>query len=331
MVRIIECTQDDELYAHYHGQTEPQSAYIELDTQEGSLHATYDSDIGGAIPFSVYHGLDRRYRIPVLTAEATNRVMQEIAPLADRIIAGTKAEWDGNNTVAVLNEDARAAEEELEAHLGLPTDSGDYRQELNQGFDESDLVAVWDIDGATNGCEVADYDITADTTDNRLEEIEKEILSDLAACNGSSVAVCHGLDDYLRGLRDELADEDPLTAAELRTTREQLGLTGDHLAKMLGVNPRTLRSWEQGRDPVPGRIRPEIAELKEATTKAVADMVTAFEDADDDVLITYRSDEEYLAANRGGRWTASWHRQVCARAAQQTGARIDYADNEDDE
>lgn len=326
-VRIIECTDPTGLFRHYQGQSEPQGAYIELDTQEGSLHASYDSEIGNAVPFSVYHGLDRRYNIPILTADAANRVMQEIAPLADRVIAGTKAEWDGNNTVAVLDDDARAAEEELEEHLGLPSQG--YGDEPNQGFDDSDLVAAWDIGGATNGLEVDEYDITADTTDDRLEEIEKEILSDLVACGESPVVVCHGLDDYLRGLRDDLADEDPLTPAELRTAREQLGLTGDHLAKMLGVNPRTLRSWEQGRDPIPGRIRPEIAELKEETAKAVTEAVASL--GEDDVLITYRDDEEYRAAHRGGRWTASWHRQVVARAAEQTGARIDYADDEDDE
>jgi transcriptional regulator with XRE-family HTH domain len=326
-VRIIECTDPTELFAQYQGQSEPQGAYIELDTQAGTLHASYNAEIGNAIPFSVYHGLDRRYGIPILTADTANRVMREIAPLADRIIAGTKAEWDGNNTVAILNDDALAAEEEIEERLGLPSDG--YGDGPNQGFDDSDLVAVWDIDGATNGSEVGDYDITADTTDDRLDEIEQEILADLAGCGGSSVVVCPGLDDYLRSVRDDLADEDPLTAAELRTVREQLGLTGDHMAKLLRVNPRTVRSWEQGRDPIPGRIRVEVAGMKADTDKAVAEAVAGVEGQEEPVLITYRNDDEYEKANPHGRWTASWHRQVCARAAEQSGARIDYADDEE--
>ncbi|MTE20227.1 DUF1870 family protein [Streptomyces sp. TRM43335] len=336
-VRIIECTDPTELYRHYDGQSEPQDAYIELDTQSETLSATYNAEIGNAIPFSVHYGLDRRYRIPILTAAAANRVMREIAPLADRIIAGTETEWDGSNTVARLDDDALAAEEEIEKHLGLPTQDGGWGDEPNQGFPERDLVAVWDIDGAVNGEEVTEYGITADTPDARLEEIAQEILSDLAACNGSTVAVCHGLDDYLKGLRDELAEEDPLTPAELRTAREYLGLTGDAMAKKLGVNPRTLRSWEQGRDPIPGRIRPEIAELKTATDAAVARLVASLEGTDDDTLITYRNDDEYQAGVRGTSWSegwhgwsAGWHRQVCARVAAQTGARIDYADLKDD-
>lgn len=334
-VRIIECTEPTELYRHYDGQTEPQPAYIELDLKSEKLYADYDGEIGGATPFSVHYGFDRRWGIPVLTVEAANRVLHEIAPLADRILADWEEEWDGNNMVAVLGEDAQAAEEEIEKLLGLPVGYGD---DPNQGFTDSDLIGVWDIDGATNGCEVDEYGITADTTDARLEEIEQEILSALAGCGGGTVAVCHGLDDYLKGLRDELAEEDPLTAAELRIAREYLGLTGDKMAEKLGVNPRTLRSWEQGRDPIPGRIRPEVAEMKAATDAAVAKLVADLEGSDDDTLITYRTDEEYKEAMRGTSWSegwhgwsASWHRQVCARAAAQTGARIDYADLEDSE
>lgn len=327
-VRITECTDPTELFRHYDGEFEPQNAYIELDTQNETLSATYNSEIGNAI-----HGLDRRYGIPILTADAANRVMREIAPLADRVIAGTTVEWDGNNNVAILDEDAQDAEEEIEELLGLPSQEHGYGDEPNQGFADSDLVGVWDIDGATNGSEVDDYNITADTTDARLKEIEREILSDLAGCNGGTVAVCHGLDDYLKGLRDELADEDPLTAAEVRVAREYLGLTGDKMAEKLRVNPRTLRSWEHGRDQVPGRIRPEIAELKAATDAAVAKLVAGLEGSDDDTLITYRTDKEYEEAMRGTSWSeglhgwsASWHRQVCARAAAQTGARIDYVE-----
>lgn len=334
-VRIIECTEPTELYRHYDGQTEPQPAYIELDLKSEKLYADYDGEIGGATPFSVHYGFDRRWGIPVLTVEAANRVLHEIAPLADRILADWEEEWDGNNMVAVLGEDAQAAEEEIEKLLGLPVGYGD---DPNQGFTDSDLIGVWDIDGATNGCEVDEYGITADTTDARLEEIEQEILSALAGCGGGTVAVCHGLDDYLKGLRDELAEEDPLTAAELRIAREYLGLTGDKMAEKLGVNPRTLRSWEQGRDPIPGRIRPEVAEMKAATDAAVAKLVADLEGSDDDTLITYRTDEEYKEAMLGTSWSegwhgwsASWHRQVCARAAAQTGARIDYADLEDSE
>lgn len=329
-IRIIDCTTPDELYRHYDGQSDAQDAYIELDLREGgTLLADYNSEIGNAVPGAVYHGFEIRYSIPALTGDAANRVMREILPLAERMVADWEEKWDGNNHVAVLGEDAQAASEEIAEHLGCNEYGDD-----SQGFPGSDLVTVWDIGAATNGLEAEEYGITADTTDARLEEIERQILDDLAGVSESTVVVCHGLDDYLRGVRDDLADEDPLTAAELRVAREYLGMTGDQLAKLLGVNPRTLRSWEQGRDGVPGRIRPEIAELKAAADQAVADMVTAYNDGDAEALLTYRSDEEFSAAQKAGLhryWngSASWHRQVTARAAAQTGARIDYVEETD--
>ncbi|MFE9769496.1 helix-turn-helix domain-containing protein [Streptomyces sp. NPDC005808] len=337
-IRIIDCTDALELYRHYDGQTEGQPAYIELDLREGTLLADYNGEIGNAVPGTVHHGIERRYSIPTLTGDAANRVMKELAPLAERILADWEEKWNGNNNVAVLGEDALAAEEEIEDRLGCNLGYGDLDADT-QGFEDIDIVQEWNVDGATNGDEADEYGITADTTDGRLDEIAAEITRDMAACAGRTegdprvpVAVVHGLNEYLCDLRNELAEEDPLTTAELRTAREQLGLTGDHLAKRLGVNPRTLRSWEQGRDQVPGRIRPEIAELKADTSKAVADMVAGIEGEDDPVLFTFRSDEEYLAAHRGGRWSAAWHRQVCARAAEQAGARIEYTnDVEDDE
>lgn len=202
-IRIIDCTDPAGLFHHYDKETFPQSAYIELDLRDESLLATYDAEIGGAIPFSVFHGFERRYGIPTLTADAANRVMREIEPLAQRIVDDWEKEWNGNNMVAVLGEDAQAAESEIETHLGsLSEDS-------SQGFDPDDLVEVWDIDSATYGGEADEYNITADTTDERLDEIEKEILDALAGCGNdatSGIVVCHGLAEYLRDVRQEAID-----------------------------------------------------------------------------------------------------------------------------
>ncbi|MFK8851178.1 hypothetical protein [Streptomyces sp. Ac-502] len=193
--RVIECTSPDELYRQYSGQSEPQPCYIELDLREGVLLASYNAEIGNAVPFSVHYGFERRYGIPLLHAEAANQAMRDIRPLADRILADWEQVWDGNNLVARLGEDARAAEEELE---GL----------LEDRFVESDQVTVWDVDGATNRCEADEYGITAETTDDRLMEIEELIRQDLASVSDSSVVVLEGVDDYLRQLRDGLSEED---------------------------------------------------------------------------------------------------------------------------
>ncbi|WP_127469563.1 hypothetical protein [Streptomyces sp. B27] len=200
-IEIIRCTAPDELYCRYDGQSEAQGAYIELDLQRSTLLADYDAQVDGGVPAAVYHGFERRYAVPVLTGEAANRVMEEIKPLAARVLADWEEVWDGNNMVARLGEDAQAAEDEIGEHLGL-----DYSgMGFETVFSDEDLVAQWDTDGAVNGHEAEEYNITAQTSDARLDEIAAEITRSLAECGESTVAVVHGLDEYLRGLRDELA------------------------------------------------------------------------------------------------------------------------------
>ena len=52
-----------------------------------------------------------------------------------------------------------------------------------------------------------------------------------------------------------------MTAAEFAAHRRLAGLTLDQLAAHLRVNPRTVRSWESGRDAVPDRIAAELGAL----------------------------------------------------------------------
>ncbi len=208
-VRIIETAPEDALYRRYHNESSPQGCYIELDLREGTLSADYDSEIGGAVPVAVYYGFDRRYGIPALTGSAADDLMRRIAPMADRILADWEEIWNGSNHVARLGDDAQDAEDELTAEIGYDPEYG--------YTDPAELVTVWDVDGACNGSEVEDYGITADTTDERLDEIEEIIRKDLAEVSDSPVVVLDGVAEYLRDKRLELAVtafEDATDAAE---------------------------------------------------------------------------------------------------------------------
>lgn len=209
-VTITPCTEPAELHRHYPGQTEPQDCFIALDIRDGHMWADYNPEVGNGVPADVWHGLVRRYDIPPLTAQAANRVMEEIRPLAERIFTDSEEVWDGSNHVARLGDDAVAAEEEILARFGEdPEDRQD-------AWDPADLVSVWDIDGATNGGEAEEYGITAATTDERLAEIEEQIRHDLAGISDSDVVVLDGVDDYLEQLRDDqrLASTDPMDWAQ---------------------------------------------------------------------------------------------------------------------
>ncbi|MFE1358873.1 helix-turn-helix domain-containing protein [Streptomyces harbinensis] len=321
-VTIRPCGTDTELHRHYSREHKAQPTYIELDLEDGVMLADYDSEVGGGSPEAVHHGRVRRYRIPVLTAAAANSLMEELKPLAQRVLDGATIEWDGSNKVGRLNDDAAQAEAEISDRLDIE----------GEDWDESETVAEWDIDGATNGNEREEYGITATTSDERLEEIAATILDDLAEVSESGVAVCPELLPYLKQLREEAADEDPATPAEVTLTREQLGLTGDQLAKLLDVNPRTVRSWESGRNDVTGWVTIRLAELRQAADAAVAEIVAKHNDEEGVELVTYRTKgPEGLKLP----WTVTyygpgWHRAITARAAAQlSGARVVFAGDDE--
>jgi hypothetical protein len=199
---IRKCTEPTELYRHYAGQTDPQGAHIALDLETGAMWADYNAEVGNGRPEDVYHGRTRRYGIPLLTGDAANALMAELLPLAQRVLNGSDIDWnDRGNKVATLNDDAAAAEAEIDARLG-----NDGVGPVDAYFTPDQLVGVWDIDGAVNGQEISEHGITPATTDERLGEIEQQILTDLAGCGEHTVAVCPGLNEYLRGLRKQTTE-----------------------------------------------------------------------------------------------------------------------------
>lgn len=111
---------------------------------------------------------------------------------------------------------------------------------------------------------------------------------------------------------------DRMTGGELQTVREYLGLTGDRLAAILHVQPRTLRAWESGKDPIPYRIREEVEAVEATTADAVGQVVAALHDARDPALVVYRADEDLTAARPDlAHLGARWWRHVVARAAHE--------------
>ncbi len=119
-----------------------------------------------------------------------------------------------------------------------------------------------------------------------------------------------------------------MTGGELQMVREYLGLSGDALAGMLQVNPRTLRSWESGREPIPERVRLEVEQVEDDTARAVGELVAALCDMRDPAVVVYRSDADLHAARPdAAHLTARWWRQVAARACEEVpGVLVGTAD-----
>ncbi|MFD5429983.1 helix-turn-helix domain-containing protein [Streptomyces sp. NPDC127084] len=124
----------------------------------------------------------------------------------------------------------------------------------------------------------------------------------------------------------DMPEDERMTPAEFKVVREFLGLTGDWLAAHLGVSPRTVRHWEQGKYTIPDGVRLAIEDLERRTGEYVDGIVEKLMDLPDPGVITYRDDSEYEAAHPGPEFPASWHRAVVARVAQEVPAlSIAYA------
>ena len=193
-VRVYEIDGKFDLCCHYTHQTEVQGCYVELDCETGRFTADYNAEIGYGVPEAVWHGRTRRYEIPCLLAEAANKLLAELAPLAQRIVDGYEAIWDGNNHVGKLDEDAQMAEAELERCC----------TELMEQPNEADCIVEWDAADWLSGCDtVAEYGITGQSTDRELADIGERIEAE-----APDNTIIDGLVGYLQGLRDDLMDDD---------------------------------------------------------------------------------------------------------------------------
>jgi len=217
-MEIVKIADAKTLNRTYPGQTNSQPVYIELNCKHETLTADYNTEIGNAVPFDVYHGHVQRFSIPLLKTDDLNALLDEIAPLAERVIDGYESVWNGNNHVARFSDDARAALEEIEELCDVDAD-------------ETNTVQVWDIgnwldgttyykserDGQGTQCKwnsvisvvVRDFGvINPETTDEELSEIESLIEADAE----TNDVVVEDIESWLTELRDQCrknaADQD---------------------------------------------------------------------------------------------------------------------------
>ena len=173
------------LHCLYAGQTAPQPAYVEIDCQAARIRAGYNPDIGGAVPFDVWHGHLQRCPIsPDLTAAEINDLMARIAPLAARVVVDYRSIWNGSNHVARFSDDASEAIDEINTVCG----------EI-----ESSSGGVWDAGDWLDQSTPDEYGVDAETTDERLAEIAERIERDAR----SELVTIEGTIDVLRAWRRE--------------------------------------------------------------------------------------------------------------------------------
>lgn len=208
-VEIIKTESRNALHCHYSGQTQRQGCYLELDCANRTLSASYNAEIGNAIPFSVYHGHDQRFGIGLMRGETADALMEEILPLAQRVVDGYESHWDGNNHVARFTDDADDAIEEIERRC--MEEEGDL-----EVYEASDWIepithrrdAAGEITRDWTGAYSAEIEkvgtITAKTTDDELSEMESKID---AMAEGEGILL-NGVGKMLEELRSDCEEDE---------------------------------------------------------------------------------------------------------------------------
>ena len=164
-ITITEVKTRDELYCRYSGQSKPQGVYIGLDLEKGLMWAESDPEIGGAVPAHVWHGITRRYSFGnVPTMETANSLMEQIRPLAERVVAGAEVAWDGSNFVGKLDADAETAEDEIMAEIDR--------------LDDNAFLAVWPVGDWFSNNTLSDLDLSADSTAEEITAMAKKLASE---------------------------------------------------------------------------------------------------------------------------------------------------------
>lgn len=188
-----------ELHHQYPGQHEKQPGQIVLDPETGELTAEYDPAIGpsGYRSMSEYHGRTRVYGLPGATwdGEAVNRLMEDMEALASRVCDGYETVWDGNNVVGRLDEDARAAEEQIE---GMITKYADCADNYLRVWDAGDWFA-----GMGDDQVIQEYTITPGMTGEQIEEVARRMERD---ANADGIALLTDAEFYVESL-SELMEE----------------------------------------------------------------------------------------------------------------------------
>lgn len=230
-VTITRITEPDELFCKYPTEFHPQPVDLELDTRTGKLSCSYDPNIGGGTTFDHYHRLILSIGVPCLTADAANGLMDEVAPLAQRVLDGADEEWNGSNNVGVFTDEAMEAWEEIERICNAwSTDE-----------DPSLTVSWWDVaDWFSEGeaSTIESLGLTADTTDEQLDAIATEQV-EIARTN--SVAGYAILDH-----EDVVAYITELRNALRQTAREELEDVAEQLADLEArrdAGIRRLAAW----------------------------------------------------------------------------------------
>jgi hypothetical protein len=120
-VQLLSTDVSDKLPLYVEECGQDSRAYLHLDLEgDGEMWVDYKYPSDNSCGQREWHKVQLTYPIPNnLTPEGYNDLMvcSTVTALTARIVAGATVEWDGNNFVGSLDDDAEAAHDDLYAYL----------------------------------------------------------------------------------------------------------------------------------------------------------------------------------------------------------------------
>ena len=136
-----------------------------------------------------WNGLVISRYLSVRPAEDETRLELTDNDLVSRVIDGWDSDWNGNNIVGNLNDDAQTALEELIDNL--------------ESLPENPIV-IWGCEEWYGNCSAGELGLTSETTNEEIKKLAEEYESD---AKNDNVILADDLEDYLTERRNQLREE----------------------------------------------------------------------------------------------------------------------------
>jgi hypothetical protein len=171
---------------------DPMGVAVSLDLRDGEFTVrTTRPPQDNAIPASVQNGAVRWYPVPLITAHQANALLDELRPVAERVLSGSGVAWDGNNDVGRLDKAADEADVELFRFVEQFTQDNAYSR-----------VEVWEAaDFFAEGDQLEQ--ITGDMSDDELAAKGEEFRADFEPSTPGGHVVVVDMIEFLESVRDE--------------------------------------------------------------------------------------------------------------------------------
>jgi len=102
-------------FCQYPSQCEPQRTYAELNCSTNELYSSYSSEIGNSTSMDCFHNRALRWQIsPWMKLSSINSLLEEIKPIAQKVLDGYSEVYNGRNYVGVLSGEVDVYEREIE-------------------------------------------------------------------------------------------------------------------------------------------------------------------------------------------------------------------------